>query len=57
MDNHLKDYCASIDALDTAGELVLILDEAELSAQILVNSLACLGNDIILAEVDVIIVL
>ena len=30
MDNQLMDYCAAIDALDPAGELVLIWEEAGL---------------------------
>jgi len=49
--------CDAIAALETVGELVLILDEAGFSAQATVDFMICLGIDIGLADVEAIIAL
>jgi hypothetical protein len=49
--------CDEIIALETVGELVLVLDEAGFSAQAAVDFMVCLGIDITLADVEAIIAL
>lgn len=51
----VADICVALDALATVGALVAVLDEAGLSAQAIVDLLACLDIDISLAEVIAII--
>lgn len=55
IDATVAEICLAIDALATVGALVVILDGIGLSAQAIVDLLACLQIDITLAEVIAII--